>query len=468
VVFGRNGAGKSLLLRAIRDADPEQRHYILPERLGAISSNLTHTQQQRSGTQRANRATQNFSTDYRTDVFSKIDLYLMRRGNIREERIPGDPAELEQLLSEFLPDFQLTIQGEEPPFQVTRIATGEAVQRVESLSSGEAEYLTIGLDVVLQAGLWTLEGRTAPILLVDEPDEHLHPDLQQRFGQFLVRAVEHFGIQVVVATHSTTLLSALGHHGGDRTSVLYLTAGAECSGQQFDDILEELTACLGGHVLMGALFGAPLLLVEGDDDMRIWSQVPRHGVVQLGVIPCKGEQIKQHRWTLEQIFQAIKSPDEAPVGFALFDGDKNPPQLTADKPQDFLPAVQLNCHEAENLYVTAEVLAAIGIDWAAAVQALAEAAPRFGEKAPLFADVDQWDRRGHDLKPIINEIARTIDPKGLHWTVRVGKAIGAARPSGELEDYLGEPLVTGVWGPAPEPPPVDEETDKEADQGSAT
>lgn len=140
----------------------------------------------------------------------------MRRGNIRSEVIPGNPAELERLMSEFLPDFQLRLVGEEPPFELTRIATGELVGPVENLSSGEAEYLTVGLDIVLQSALWNLEERKAPILLIDEPDQHLHPDLQQRFGQLLVQVVDHFEVQVIVATHSTTLLSALGHHGGGK------------------------------------------------------------------------------------------------------------------------------------------------------------------------------------------------------------------------------------------------------------
>lgn len=200
---------------------------------------------------------------------------------------------------------------------------------------------------------------------------------------------------------------------------------------------------------MGAVFGAPLLLVEGDDDMRIWSQVPRHGVIQLGVIPCKGEQLKQHRWTLEQIFGAIRRPGEGPIGFALFDGDKSLPKPNPDRPQDFVPAIQLNCHEAENLYLTAEVLSAIGTDWESAKVAIREAESNFGNKKALVADIENWDRRRVDYKPLINEIARTLDSTGLHWTVRVGKTLGAARPTGELADFLGLAVVEALWGTQP-------------------
>ena len=35
---------------------------------------------------------------------------------------------------------------------------------------------------------------------------------------------------------------------------------------------------------MGPLFGVPLLLVEGDDDYRIWNEIPRHHITSFAVI----------------------------------------------------------------------------------------------------------------------------------------------------------------------------------------
>ena len=197
---------------------------------------------------------------------------------------------------------------------------------------------------------------------------------------------------------------------------------------------------------MGVLFGAPLLLVEGDDDMRIWSQVPRHGVIQMAVIPCKGEQINQYRRTLEQIFAAIRDPGDGPAGFVLYDGDKALPEPRPDDPQEHVRAIRLNCREAENLYLTDEVLDYIGTDWESSMGALQEAAPKFGKKEHLVDEIDQWDRQSHDVKELINEIARTLDSKGLHWTVRVGKTIGASRPDGQLAEFLGPSVVDALWG----------------------
>ncbi len=65
-------------------------------------------------------------------------------------------------------------------------------------------------------------------------------------------------------------------------SCIYLDrTKSDFSAQPFTSVTKELSACLGGHALMGPLFGVPILLVEGDDDYRIWSQVPRHHIISL-------------------------------------------------------------------------------------------------------------------------------------------------------------------------------------------
>ncbi len=200
---------------------------------------------------------------------------------------------------------------------------------------------------------------------------------------------------------------------------------------------------------MGPLMGSPLLLVEGDDDSRIWSQVPRHHVVDFAVIPCGGDEIKEYQKTLEQIFSCLLDPVESAIGFALLDGDKNPPVPDSDNPQNFIRFLQLNCHEAENLYLTDEVLAVLELTWPDAKEKIKAAAHKHGEKQPLLAQVDDWDRQRHDLKGVINEVAKILDDKNLPWTVRVGKIVGSIRPTGQLGEFLGDDLINALWGPEP-------------------
>jgi ABC-type Mn2+/Zn2+ transport system ATPase subunit len=280
-VLGKNGSGKSLLLRAWRDATPESCHYVVPERGGDIEYQAQFTQQQITFGERQNSTVRNFVEQYRRQVIARIQAYFAVRGNSRAGQLPGNPHDLEVLLSQLLPDFTIELTATTvPPFRLNRVLGGAAVSNIDQLSSGEAQLLTIALDILTIAAMWDIQGATSRTVLVDEPDAHIHPDLQARFADFLVGVVEKYKLQVVVATHSTTLLAALGQFGSNAASVIYIDrTKSDFRAEPFTKVMKELAACLGGHALMGPLFGVPLLLVEGDDDYRIWSQVPRHHVV---------------------------------------------------------------------------------------------------------------------------------------------------------------------------------------------
>src|SRR6185436_17063827 len=96
------------------------------------------------------------------------------------------------------------------------------VTSVSNLSSGESQLLTLGMDILTIVGIWELDRQQERILLIDEPDAHIHPDLQIKFSDFLCHIEKKFDLQIFVATHSTTLMTALGQFGGDKVSLLYL------------------------------------------------------------------------------------------------------------------------------------------------------------------------------------------------------------------------------------------------------
>ena len=86
-------------------------------------------------------------------------------------------------------------------------------------------------------------------MLIDEPDAHVHPDLLVRFADFLKWAATAYKFQCVIATHSTSLLAALGQFGGEDASVIYLDrVSSEFHATPFSDVLKELASCLGGQV----------------------------------------------------------------------------------------------------------------------------------------------------------------------------------------------------------------------------
>jgi hypothetical protein len=449
VLMGKNGAGKSLLLRQWRDLNPDQLHYVVPERTGDFNYDPNSLQAEFGGLGRKGSSAGNFTQEYRRRIIARVQTYFMKRGNARSESVaPANPKEIEDLLGLLVPDFLVQLRADTPPFAFTRLSNNEPVSDVNQLSSGEAQIITLSLDILTIAAIWEIEERAERIVLVDEPDPHVHPDLQARFADFLIRAADRFKLQFVVATHSTSLMSALGQFGADRASVIYLhRTQTDYVAQVFDDVTKQVASCLGGHVLMGALFGAPLWLVEGDDDYRIWSQVPRHNVVDVAVLPCNGEEIKTYQRKLETILASLCDKRALPIGYALLDKDKGLPKPQPDNPQDFVKFIQLNCHESENLYLTDVVLNDLGHTWDSAKKALLEAAPKFGKKQQPLEECTKFDRRTGDFKAVIDQIAQIIDSKGVFWTLRVGNAIGRERPAGDLADYLGIEVINALWGP---------------------
>lgn len=447
-VFGKNGSGKSLLLRAWRDTNTATCHYVVPERGGEIDYQAQYLQQQIDSKERREASVRNFVDQYRRQVVARIQAYFAVRGNSRLGQLPGNPNELEVLLSQLLPDFTIELTAtSNPPYRLTRVSGNAKVGNIDHLSSGEAQLLTIALDILTIAAMWDIQGEASRVMLVDEPDAHIHPDLQARFADFLVGVVEKYKLQVIVATHSTTLLAALGQFGSDAASVIYLDrTKSEFSAEPFTKVMKELAACLGGHALMGPLFGVPLLLVEGDDDYRIWSQVPRHHVVSFSVIPSHGEEIKQYQRNLERLFHVLRENSETVAGYALLDGDKAKPHANADTPQKHIRYIQLACHESENLYLTDEVLELLGTNWRDASARIVAEADKFGNKAAQLKGAATWDRKNGDIKAIIQEISHTLDIKNVHWTIRVAQATGRKRPSGQLADFLGLEVIDALWG----------------------
>lgn len=446
LIFGRNGSGKSLLLRKLRDVNKRISHYTSPERAGDISQDLNIMQEQINPDTRANRRQYNLDPTYRQESVSRIGTLLNQLGYLTdsEEKPPFKLADIQTFLQTLLPDFQFKIIKVAPHYEMSRVDSGkEKITSVNALSSGESEILSLALDVLTICGLWEIDRLEQRVLLIDEPDMHLHPDLQQHLAHFLVQIADKYKVQILVATHSTTLLSSLGYYGGSKTSVIYLNNSVnEQKAIPFDETLQEIASCLGGHALMGPLFSAPLLLVEGDDDYKIWSFVPRYHKMHVAVIPCQGNaQVLRHQKTLEGLFSSLRQDKSSPVGYALLDGDSQLPQVE----QSNIKFVKLSCKESENLYLTDEVLTLLGTDWEKAKLSINSRSKECGEKQPLLEQCASWDRKNQNLKSIINELSRILDDKQLPWTVRVAKCIGEKKPEGQLADFIGDEVIQALW-----------------------
>lgn len=447
VIFGRNASGKSTLLRNILNQDKKNRHYISPERSGQISFDPHMMLDEMDPETRENQRNKNMVIDFRQRVISMLQVYLTKRGAAKDQKVYFNfmPDKIERLVSELMPQFKLEITGERTIYKLIRQESEKDISGITQLSSGECEIFTIALDIVLMCAIWQLDSQEERILLLDEPDLHIHPELQQILSNFIVNVMNEFSAQIIIATHSTTLLSSLGFHGGTKTSAIYLNNETkEQNAIKFKKTYQELATCLGGHVLMGPLFGHPLLLVEGDDDFIIWSHACRHGHLKFAVIPCNGDEINKYAKTLKTILSSIVKPPEKPLAFKLRDKDekKIPKNIYNNA---YIKSLFLNCREIENLYITNEILDDIGTSWNEAKIEIKKKSVEYGDKKEDLKQMINRNRRKVDLKGIIKQIVMILDPKSVDWKVRLANYLGKNTPDGQIKDFLGPDVISAFW-----------------------
>jgi len=441
IVLGRNGSGKSQLLRGIRDKNLDTNYYCAPERAGQTSFNIKYSQQEMDNKERASFSQGNSAPEYRQRIISRIHAFVSKIGNLDGVVEPKKiRSKVEEPINQLLSDFKFEITSGNIPYSLTRKSGEDETNTSERLSSGETQVFTLALDLVLLCEMWKLD-KVDGLILIDEPDLHLHPELQQKFAEFISKLIDEYSYRTIIATHSTTFLAALGHFGGNKTSIIYLKKSENFVAVKFDKYLKTLANCLGGNALMGPLFGFPILLVEGDDELRIWSEVPRHNEVMLSVISCGGDEIKQYQKTLETLFSSLSDSPGEPRGYALLDGDKDIPQVD----QEQIKFLKLSCHETENLYLPTEVLASMNLDWDKACKKVIENCENRGQKTSILKRIRETDPKTGDFKSIINELSWILDDKQVHWTLRIGQVLGKGKPQGQLKEFLGNELVNSIW-----------------------
>jgi ABC-type lipoprotein export system ATPase subunit len=84
----------------------------------------------------------------------------------------------------------------------------EAMRRADSKRFKPLELAGIGFLQVIQIFAYLVYFRPA-LLLVDEPDAHLHPSTQERLIATLAEAARKFDTQVILTTHSPSVIRAL-------------------------------------------------------------------------------------------------------------------------------------------------------------------------------------------------------------------------------------------------------------------
>ncbi|SHN71693.1 AAA family ATPase [Desulfovibrio litoralis] len=127
---------------------------------------------------------------------------------------PQPFRQLEAYMQKIFPDFLLKIQQ----------ITGSNYATLEMSSDNSVGYVRpqnigFGLSYTLPIYVACLTAKKDDIILLENPEAHLHPSAQSKMGEFLA-SVASVGVQIIVETHSDHLLNGIRKAVKSKTSAI--------------------------------------------------------------------------------------------------------------------------------------------------------------------------------------------------------------------------------------------------------
>lgn len=444
ILLGRNGSGKSTILRNFSGSSPQTTGYISPERGGVIKydpgvdNNMSSNQDWIRASRNQNRF-ENFRQQSAVQ-FRNLEVLVLRE--IEKNRSTGLSFDSTlNSINELLP--AVSIVRSDRGFITTSKADGIQIPE-ESLSSGESELLSLAIEILV----FSRKAGTDKTLLLDEPDVHLHPDLQQKLVTFIEDLAISHNFKVVIATHSTAIIGAFSEDAN--LQIIPISDRNQIDFESFtrDDISKEIIPIFGSHPLSSQFNKRPILLVEGDDDKRVFDQISRTSEGGFKFIPVPTNTVnKMHDWEV-WLNKFLPSIYDDPVAYSLRDLDATPTTDIDD--YGIVKRARLNCYSIENLLLTSEVLEGVGISEAtfkSELQKWHQNNQSRSDSQSLQELIDKFDdRRILNIKNLRNVITAVFGTS-KQWEVLLGQRIalaslreGKGNPN-SLFTYLGDRVL---------------------------
>lgn len=453
IILGKNGCGKSILLRKMEQGLLRQKgygkiKYITPERGGsllyeagtgqALANNVNWLSDQRRSNLTPNFRQQSVAQ------FVDLEILVLRKREHDQTQSTFDPyvAKINSLLD------KIEIKRQKTAFKIFRKGT-ETELTAQAISSGESELISLGIECLVFTE--ELIENDENILFFDEPDVHLHPDLQVRLMHFLRDLVCKSNFKILIATHSTAILGALESYSDTHLAFMVFDQ-KEIDFKAISAVYKKVLPVFGAHPLSKVFNEAPVLLVEGEDDERIWQQTVRSSGGKIKIYPCSTDSIGNMNDFEKETQEIIQTVYEDAKGYSLRDKDDG--EETID---DLLPIVRmkLSCRNAENLLLSDDVLGDLDITWDQLKKGIDTWLRKNQNHAHYstmqrFKD-DGYNRKNYDIKEVRNDLMGIIGSV-KPWEVVVGQTIADLswsdttdfKEDGKILSYLGRKVVENL------------------------
>ncbi|MES2784617.1 MAG: AAA family ATPase [Pseudomonadota bacterium] len=433
-MIGRNGAGKSRSLRALDEgysADPAYNvRYISPERAGVfqrqghISTNMEQDKNWLRSVRRRNQAAdfKAASATLLAELETAYNRRILKTPALRDDHSRSFANDLLRRISGLLANIAVEQEGSGFVF-VT--ADGSKIT-ADEISSGESEAIALASEILYF--FETLDPLRFNLLLLDEPDVHLHPDLQARLAQFLITSLNAVTedlrdkAAVCLSTHSTPFICALasssltsiGTKNFQETAINFERASAQL----------KKVAPFFGHPLSLTLNNEVMLILEGEDDERVWQQAARSSQGRIRVFPVVATSVNQQTEVEAFASDVLEALFDNPKALSIRDGDGQRGALSS---VGVVTRFRLQCYEIENTLVTDEVLRAMGHTWDTFQIEAGEwmSVNTTHKDLELVRRVSESPDRLRDVKiKSIRQLICSIAGSNKPWEVVVGQVLG--------------------------------------------
>ena len=448
ILLGKNGSGKSTLLRSLANRSNFSSKYISPERGGTlrydpnIENNINRDAGYLTNTRQKNRFEQ--FREQSAVQFRTLELTILRE--IEKDKRQDFNYTFERFLEKI--NFLL------PSIKLVRSPVGFSIESKsgipiseEQISSGESELIALAIEVLV----YSKANSENKLLLLDEPDVHLHPDLQQKFISFVESIATENNFKAVIATHSTAIISAFSENANPAIVPVENREQDDFKIIERSEICEQILPVFGAHPLSTAFNLNPILLVEGDDDKRVFEQAIRSSNGKFRFTPCPvGSVNEMNNWeTWLDTFLPILYDN--PQAYSLRDLDQS--QQTDISNVGVVTRLRLNCYSIENLLLTTECLNKFDLNEESFKLAIDSWTNNFpdhravNELRHLIANFD--NRRTVNLKNVRNILVAILDEK-KPWEVMVGQLIATFAnlnntDPNSLSTYLGPKVLSTLF-----------------------
>ena len=452
VFLGKNGAGKSTLLRSMSYGVRRNVKYVSPERGGIlrydphVENNIISNAQWVSESRQTNRLEQ--FRQQSAVQFRNLEMMILRE-------IEENPTIRGDMNYDFNSVVLEKINALLPALRIARSDRGFSfldkdgdIIEENSISSGESELISLAIEVLVFSRM-SVENK---ILLLDEPDVHLHPDLQQRFTRFVQIVAEERDMRVAIATHSTAIIGAFSPDAD--LQIAPVTSRNQTEFQIFrpSRVAQEILPVFGIHPLSTAFNKTPVMLIEGEDDKRVIEEVVRSSGGRYAWAPCPVGSVSALSEWENWINRVLPALYDEPIAYSLRDLDDASQSDLDDV--GIVRRVRLNCYAIENILLTEQAFSACGITAEQFLVRLNDWLDKFpNHQATLGVQalVENFEsRRTLKIKNIRNVVVAVMG-ESKPWEVLVGRVIAESWRSADdesphsIKHYLGRKASTVLF-----------------------